>query len=78
MIWWNVAMLVFSLVLSYLLRPTPENENAAPKSLEEDDVPFAESGKEIPVLFGRRWLKAPNVVWYGDVRTEAIKSKSGK
>lgn len=78
MVWWNIAMLVFSLVLSYLLRPDPSQKDAKYKAIEESDVPTADAGKEIPVLFGRRWLKSPNVVWYGDIRIEPIKEDVGK
>lgn len=36
------------------------------------DAPTAEEGRPVPVLFGTRVMKAPNVVWYGDVGTEPI------
>ncbi len=36
------------------------------------DAPTAEEGIPIPVLFGTKRIKGPNVVWYGDITTEAI------
>jgi hypothetical protein len=40
----------------------------AAKSLDQLDIPTAEIGKEIPVLFGTKKVTSPNVVWYGDLR----------
>lgn len=74
--WTQIALWVASTVLSYLLSPKPKVTNA---QVETDiDAPIAEVGTEIPVLFGTREISAPNVVWYGDLRTVAIKKKGGK
>lgn len=73
---WAVAMLVASFVITALLMPKPQN--AKPASLEDFDVPTAEDGREIPVLFGTRDIEAPNCVWYGDLKAKAIKKKGGK
>lgn len=35
-------------------------------------APTAEEGRKIPKLFGTRLIKDANVVWYGDVKTEAV------
>lgn len=65
-----------ALVASYALFPKPENQR--PATLDEVEVPTAEEGRCIPVLFGCRDIKGPNIVWYGDLRTVAIKSSGGK
>ncbi len=36
-------------------------------------APTAEEGRPIAVLFGTKKIKGPNVVWYGDIKTQAIK-----
>lgn len=36
------------------------------------DAPTAESGRPIPKLYGTKNITSPNVVWYGDIKTEAI------
>jgi hypothetical protein len=75
---WNVlAAVAINLVLSYLLRPGPPDP-PPPAGLDEVDVPTADEGGAIPVLFGRRHMRAPNVVWYGDLRATPIKSSGGK
>lgn len=74
--WWYLAVFVVSLVLSYALMPKPQSQ--PPAGLGEVKAPTAEEGREIPVLFGTRDLKGPNVVWYGHFRAVAIKKKGGK
>lgn len=71
--WIAAVVFVVALVLSYTMQPKPEN--AKPVGLGDFNVPTAEVGREIPVLFGRRELKAPNVVWYGDLSSQAVKKK---
>lgn len=65
-----------ALLSSFVLRPRPETR--PPAGLSEIQAPTAEDGREIPVLFGCRYLRGPNVVWYGDLKTEAIRVKGGK
>jgi len=62
-------------VIGMLLAPKPPKPAApTPGNL---DVPVAESGKPIPVLFGTRVIRQANVVWYGDVKTTEIRQSSG-
>jgi hypothetical protein len=49
-----------------------------PALLDDFDTPTAEEGRPIPWVFGTVWLRGPNVLWYGDLRTTAIKKKAGK
>lgn len=73
---WFVALFVVSFVVAYATAPKPQSQK--PAGLGDLQVPTAEEGREVPVLFGTRDIKAPNIVWYGDLRTVAIKSKGGK
>lgn len=73
---WTVVLWVATTVISYALQPKPKSAKPAP--LGDFNVPTAEEGREIPVLFGTRDIQGPNVVWYGDLRATAIRSKSGK
>lgn len=74
--WWYLVVFIVALVVSYSMVPKPETR--PPAGLDEIQVPTAEVGREIPVLFGRRKLEGPNVVWYGHLRAVAIKKKGGK
>ena len=70
----------FTMLLTYLvtflitelLRPKPDIENAKPASLGDFNVPTATEGRVVPIIFGRVRLSGPNVVWYGDLGTVAI------
>lgn len=76
MVWQFIAGIAIALIASFVLRPKPQTQ--PPAGLNDIKAPTAEDGREIPVLFGCRLLEGPNVIWYGDLRTVAIKSKGGK
>lgn len=66
----QVAIMV---ALSLLLAPKPKQpKKPLPIGLEQFDIPTAEEGRPIQVLFGKRYINAPNVVWYGHLRSSAI------
>jgi len=71
----KVAVLVVSAYLSYTMRPDPPD---APKpELEDLEVPTVSASDPIPRVYGTKWIKSANVVWYGDLRTEEITQESG-
>lgn len=74
--WMFLGLLVASLAASYFLMPRPQSQPSP--MVGTITAPTAEEGREIPVLFGTRNITGPNVVWYGDVSTKAIKKKGGK
>ena len=74
--WFYAIIFVAALVVSYNMMP--KQESHPPVGLDGIQTPTAEIGREIPVLFGTRKIEGPNVVWYGDLRTVAIKKKGGK
>lgn len=77
MAWFVPVLISLGLaVISYLLQPKPPGVKAS--GLSDFDIPSAEEGREIPVLFGTREITGSNVVWYGDLRTKAIRKKGGK
>ncbi len=68
---WNIIIGLVSFALQMVLAPKPQD--AKPASLEDFDAPTAEEGREIPVLFGTREIKGPNVTWFGALGLSAIK-----
>ena len=71
--------LLISLVLSlvgFLLRPKPEPPKAS--TIEDLKIPITEEGQEIGKVYGTVWLKAPQIVWYGDFDADPIKKKQPK
>lgn len=73
--WEMVALWVVTTIISYALRPKTDTQRPRPGNIE---VPTAEAGRKIPVLFGTKAISGVSVAWYGDVMTQAIKSKGGK
>lgn len=56
----------------------PKAPQPKPAALEDFDVPVAEAGRPIPVVFGTVTLTGPNVLWYGDPNFDPITAKGGK
>lgn len=75
--WWLVAWAAVAVLGSFLRSPRKSDESVLPATMEDIDVPTATEGRPVPVLFGTRLIENPNVVWWGDLRTVAIKSKGG-
>lgn len=71
-----IAVLLVAAYVSYALAPKPPRPK--PASLEDFDIPTAEQGRPIPIVFGTKLVRGPNVIWYGDLDTEAIKVSGGK
>jgi hypothetical protein len=59
-----------------MLAPKPPQPK--PAGIGDFKVPTAEQDRTIPVVFGTVWITGPNVVWYGDLRSQPIKKKGGK
>ncbi|HRP76271.1 MAG TPA: hypothetical protein PLN31_19485 [Azoarcus taiwanensis] len=69
-VWIVTAALSFALTKKPPAPPRP--------TMSDIRVPTAQEGGPIPVLFGTRPIKHHNVVWYGHLRTTAVKKKGGK
>ena len=65
---------LFAAVLAlFIVATMPKPKSQPPAELDNIKVPTAEEGRAIPVLFGTRVIEGPNVVWYGDFKTEEVK-----
>lgn len=71
-----LIVLVVAALVSAALAPKPSTPK--PASLADFDVPTAEEDREIPVVFGTVTITGPNVIWYGNLSSEAIRAKGGK
>ena len=69
---------IFSMTAYGAISSTMRASPTVDPTVQTVEATTAEEGREIPVLFGTRYISSTNVVWYGDVRTVAIKQKSGK
>lgn len=75
---WIAYAIIFivALVLAVALAPSPPSQK--PATLDEFQMPTAEPGRPVPVVFGTYVVKSPNVVWYGDLMSEPVKTSGGK
>lgn len=71
-----IAVLLVSALIATALAPKPPTPK--PAALQDFDVPVAEQGRPVPVVFGSVLVTGPNVLWYGDLRSTPIKKKGGK
>lgn len=72
--YWFIAIFIIAIVAS-LAMPKPKQQQA-PSGINEFQVPTAQEGKPIGVLFGTKDIDGSNCVWYGNLRSVAI-TKSG-
>ncbi len=72
MIWWTLALFVVSFLVTALLAPKPDIENARADSLDNVDFPRATEDAPIPLILGKVRFNAPNTIWYGDYAAVAI------
>lgn len=69
---------VFYAVLAfYIYKSIPKPQSAPRPGISEVQVPTADPSRDIPVIFGAVDVYSPNCVWYGDLKTVAIKEKTG-
>ncbi|HXE90733.1 MAG TPA: phage tail protein [Terriglobales bacterium] len=73
--WLVVALFVATLVVTAALSPRPPNAKAS--ALGDFQVPTAEDGRTIPVIAGTCIVRGPNVLWYGDLKKNALIGNPG-
>ena len=72
----QLAVLVIANLISQALAPKPPKPK--PAAISDFDVPVAEQGRPVPVVFGTVLVRGPNVIWYDDLSTTPIRSRGGK
>jgi hypothetical protein len=73
--WVLLVLFVATTVVMALLAPRPPDQK--PSALGDFQAPTAETGRIIPVAFGTVKMAGPNVTWYGDLRIDPIRVRSG-
>ena len=74
-----LAVVALNFVVSVLLTPKPEIENARPGKLSDLGFPRASSGSPVPLIFGKIRLRSPNTIWIGAFKAiaQTVKVKTG-
>jgi hypothetical protein len=76
MVWWvTLLWYIGATIVTELLRPKPNLENARPAGLGDFNFPTSQEGRVIPVGWGTFVQAGPNLVWFGDLQTIAITEK---
>lgn len=70
----DIILLVISIALSIALAPKPPKPKAA--TISDFQLPTAEEGRPIPVVFGTVDITGGNVLWYGNLFSEEIQHHS--
>lgn len=73
--WVYLLIYAATFLVTELLRPKPQIEDAKPAGLGDFQVPTATEGRVIPVIWGRVKISGPNVTWYGDLVATPLKEK---
>ncbi len=68
-----LVLFVVVMIASELLRPKPKFEDARPAGLGDFKFPTATQGRVVPIIWGRVFLEAMNVVWFGALEQVAIR-----
>lgn len=74
--WVYFVVMAIATVAAYALAPGATD--VSPSTVEDSDIPTADEGGAIPVVFGTVVVKSSNIVWYGDLGYKAVKSSGGK
>lgn len=72
--WLTIALAVVSLALNLLLAPRPKPPK--PDAAQDLELPTAEAGRPIPVVFGTITVKGLNILWYGEKSSRTSKVKA--
>lgn len=64
------------IIIAIALQPKPPG--IEPPSLSDIDVPTAEEGRPIPVVFGTYVVQSPNIVSYDSLGYNKVKTSGGK
>lgn len=73
---WFLGQILVSIVLAvvaYILMPRPKPPK--PEAAKDLEVPTAEAGRPLPVIFGEGTIKSPNTLYYGQSSTRTQKVK---
>jgi hypothetical protein len=72
-----LGLLAIQFILGEILRPRVQ-DNSRPQALKDFNIPTADETRSVPVIWGTVRQDAPNVLWFGDLRsvklTKGIKS----
>ncbi len=73
---WQIVVWLVTTAISASQMKVPKGGPAA--GSDKFKFPTASEDRAVPVIFGPRWVKGPNVVWWGNLKNRAIKQSAGR
>lgn len=73
-----IQLVIFAVSTLAMVLLAPKPPKAKPKVMDASDFPIAEEGTPIIVAIGKVKLTNPNMVWFGDLDRDEVKTKQGK
>ena len=73
-----VFLIIMLVVTAAMYASMPRPKGVTPQNLTESDVPTAQDGRDLCVLFGEGWVDDNNVINFGALSTSPIPSNGGK
>lgn len=73
--WLALGLWVGGFVLTELLRPKPDLQDARAAGIDELGIPTATEGLHVPIFGGMVLFTGANVVWAGDFRADPIREE---
>ncbi len=67
-----ISMAVSMAVAAATAKKPPKTRFESPVGIEGFDLPTAEEGRPMQVLFGKKYITGPNIVWYGHLKTTPV------
>jgi hypothetical protein len=69
---WAIGFLILSYAITALTTPKPQVTNATPSTLSDFTFPTHDEGTPEAVVFGDCWIEDWMVLYYGNLRSDAI------
>jgi hypothetical protein len=74
--WIYLIVMLVVLIATVALMPKPKSQT--PPALGDFQVPTAEDGRDVSMIFGTVWIDDPNILNYGALTTRPIHATGGK
>jgi hypothetical protein len=73
---WALALLIISYTITALTAKKPQTDIVKPATFEDFQFPQHEEGTPQPVIFGDVWIEDWMVLYYGNLSSQAIRTKT--
>ena len=72
-----IALMIISYAITALTAKQPKGAETKPATFNDFNFPQHEVGTPQPVIFGDVWIEDEMILYYGNLSSQAIRTKSG-